>query len=108
MDNSVVIKSMVDDILSDRSSDALDKFNELMKFKMADAIDDKKNGIAKTIYNVDQEEVSEMAHTSVKNSKKQASADRKEQNKEKAKNAFQNMFGGENVAAKLGIRKTKI
>jgi len=58
MDNSVVIKSMIDDILSDKSVDALDKFNELMKFKLADAIDDKKNEIAKTIYNKEIEEVS--------------------------------------------------
>jgi hypothetical protein len=55
MDTSVVIKSMVDDILSDKSSEALDKFNEIMKFKLSDAIDAKKTEIAQTIYNKEDE-----------------------------------------------------
>lgn len=55
MDTSVVIKSMVDDILSDKSAEALDKFNEIMKFKLSDAIDAKKTEIAQTIYNKEDE-----------------------------------------------------
>jgi hypothetical protein len=56
MDTSVVIKSMVDDILSDKSSEAVDKFNELMKFKVSSAIDDRKVEIAKNLYNQEPEE----------------------------------------------------
>lgn len=61
MTTSVVIKSMVDDILSDKSSEALDKFNEIMKFKLADAIDAKKTEIAQNLYNKDPEEVNEVS-----------------------------------------------
>lgn len=64
METSVVIKSMVDDILSDKSAEALDKFNEIMKFKLSDAIDTKKTEIAKTIYNKDTEAPEEVNEVS--------------------------------------------
>ena len=47
---STVIQSMVDDILQDKSTDAMVKFNELMADRMQMALDDKKIEIAKTVY----------------------------------------------------------
>jgi hypothetical protein len=61
METSAVIKSMVDDILSDKSSEAVEKFNDLMKFKVSDAIEDKKIEIAKTLYNKEPEEMNEVS-----------------------------------------------
>lgn len=48
--SSTVIQSMVDDILQDKSTDAMVKFNELMADRMQIALDDKKIEIAKTVY----------------------------------------------------------
>jgi len=49
MDTSEVIRSMVDDILADRGSDALEKFNISISTKLSDAIDDRKVEIASSI-----------------------------------------------------------
>lgn len=40
---------MVDDILADRSNDAVNKFNDALGFKLSTALDDKKQEIAASI-----------------------------------------------------------
>lgn len=54
--STTVLQSMVDDILTDRSTDAMVKFNQLMADRMQIAIDDKKIEVAKTIYATDNQE----------------------------------------------------
>jgi len=56
MEQSAVIKSMLDNIVSDKSNDAVERFNELMRFKIAAAIEDKKTAVAKSIYNPTEDE----------------------------------------------------
>ena len=49
MDNLEVIRSMVDDILADRGTDAMEKFNIAVSSKLSDAIDDRKIEIASSL-----------------------------------------------------------
>ena len=49
MDTSEVIRHMVDDILADRSNDAVNRFNDALGFKLSKALDDKKQEIASSI-----------------------------------------------------------
>lgn len=56
MDQSDVIRHMVNDILSDKGSDAVEKFNSLMAGRISDAIDVKKQELASTLYTAKQEE----------------------------------------------------
>jgi len=49
VNTSDVIKNMVDDILSDRGNDAVDRFNAVVSAKMADAMDAKKQWIAQNL-----------------------------------------------------------
>jgi hypothetical protein len=49
MDTSEIIRHMVDDILADRGSDAMDKYNTAINVKLADAIDDRKKEIASSL-----------------------------------------------------------
>lgn len=49
METSEVIRSMIDDILADRGSDAVDKFNLAIGSKLSDAVDDKKIEIASSL-----------------------------------------------------------
>lgn len=55
MEQSNVIRHMVNDILSDRASDAMEKFNSLMAARISDALDDKRQDIASTLYTSQQE-----------------------------------------------------
>lgn len=57
MDNSEVIRSMVDDILNDRGAEASEKINGLLSIKVSDALADKKIEIASTLGNQENEEV---------------------------------------------------
>ncbi len=59
MEQSEVINSMVNDILMDRSNDAMEKFSSLMAARVSDAIDSQKQKIASTIYkgNTENEDV---------------------------------------------------
>ena len=50
MEKFEVLKHMVNDILSNKSSDALEKFNSLMAVKVSDSLDDKRQDIASTLY----------------------------------------------------------
>jgi len=49
VNTSDVIRNMVDDILSDRGNDAVDRFNAVVSAKMADAMDAKKQWIAQNL-----------------------------------------------------------
>jgi hypothetical protein len=49
MDTSEVIRHMVDDILADRGSYAMDKYNNVINVKLADALNDKKIEIASNL-----------------------------------------------------------
>lgn len=51
---------MIHDILQDRSTDAMEKFNTLMADRMQMAIDDKKMEVAQTVYATDNEEDEEI------------------------------------------------
>lgn len=50
MDFSQVIDSMVTDIMNNSSSDARDKFNDIMASKLTDALDAKKVELQQTLY----------------------------------------------------------
>jgi len=60
MERSEVISHMIHDILQDRSTDAMEKFNTLMADRMQMAIDDKKMEVAQTVYATDNEEDEEI------------------------------------------------
>jgi hypothetical protein len=49
VNTSDVIRNMVDDILSDRGNDAVDRFNAVVSAKMVDAMDAKKQWIAQNL-----------------------------------------------------------
>jgi len=49
MDTSEIIRHMVDDILADRGSDAMEKYNTAINVKLADAIEDRKIQIASNL-----------------------------------------------------------
>ena len=57
MDTSDVIRSMVDDILNDRGSDASEKINNLLSVKVSDALSDKKIEIATQLGKEGNEEI---------------------------------------------------
>lgn len=60
MERSEVIQHMVNDILMDRSTDAMEKFNTLMADRMQNAIDDRKIEVAQTVYATDKQEDEEI------------------------------------------------
>ena len=49
METTATLKNMVDDILADRSNDAVNQFNAAMGFKLSTALDTKKQEIAASI-----------------------------------------------------------
>ena len=49
METTATLKNMVDDILADRSNDAVNQFNAAMGFKLSTALDTKKQEIAALI-----------------------------------------------------------
>jgi len=55
MEQSEVIKHMVNDILTDKASDAMEKFNSLMAVKISDALDNKRQDLASNLYTGKQE-----------------------------------------------------
>ena len=57
MEKFEVLKHMVNDILSNKSSDALEKFNSLMAVKVSDSLDDKRQDIASTLYTRKEEQI---------------------------------------------------
>lgn len=57
MDNSEVIRSMVDDILNNRGTEASEKINSLLSVKVSDMLADKKIEIASTLGKQEHEEV---------------------------------------------------
>lgn len=56
MEQSDVIRHMVNDILSDKSADAMEKFNSMMAVRVSDALDTKKQDLASTLYKDNKEE----------------------------------------------------
>jgi hypothetical protein len=50
MSTKEVIKYMVNDILADRNNDALEKFNQAISLKVADAIEKEKITLSKNLY----------------------------------------------------------
>jgi len=56
MDSHDAIRHMVNDILTDNSADAIEKFNSLMATRVSDSIDIKKQELATTLYSKSQEE----------------------------------------------------
>ena len=49
METTATLRNMVDDILADRSNDAVNQFNAAMGFKLSNALDVKKQEIAASI-----------------------------------------------------------
>jgi hypothetical protein len=49
METTETLRNMVDDILADRSNDAVNAFNAAMGFKLSSALDTKKQEIAASI-----------------------------------------------------------
>ena len=49
METTETLRNMVDDILADRSNDAVNAFNAAMGFKLSNALDTKKQEIAASI-----------------------------------------------------------
>lgn len=49
METTELLRTMVDDILADRSNDAVNQFNTAMGFKLSSALDTKKQEIAASI-----------------------------------------------------------
>ena len=56
MEQSEVIRHMVNDILSDKSADAMEKFNSMMATRVSDALDTKKQDTASSLYKDNTEE----------------------------------------------------
>lgn len=57
METSEVIRSMVDDILNNRGTEASEKINTLLSVKVSDALADKKTDIAINLGKEDHEEI---------------------------------------------------
>lgn len=56
MEQSDVIRHMVNDILTDKSADAMEKFNSMMAVRVSDALDTKKQDLASSLYRDNKEE----------------------------------------------------
>jgi len=59
MEQSEVIRHMVNDILLDKGSDAMEKFNSLMAVRVSDSLENKKQDLAGSLYrgNTENEDV---------------------------------------------------
>ena len=60
METTATLKNMVDDILADRSNDAVNQFNAAMGFKLSNALDTKKQEIAASIGQKEEQENEEV------------------------------------------------
>ena len=60
METTETLRNMVDDILADRSNDAVNQFNAAMGFKLSSALDAKKQEIAASIGQEKEEENEEV------------------------------------------------
>ena len=63
MEQSEVIRHMVNDILSDKSADAMEKFNSMMATRVSDALDTKKQDMASSLYKDNTEEWKILTHS---------------------------------------------